>query len=60
MEIVEINRKMYQAAKGSVKRAISTAQEANRKTFSEKVDGQDMKGNVLRVAIQMVRQTEML
>jgi len=54
-EIVELNWKRYQAAKGSVKRSISRAQEAEQKKFGEKLDGQDKKDNLLRVARQMVR-----
>jgi len=52
---VELNWKRYQAAKGSVKRSISRAQEAEQKKFGEKLDGQDKKDNLLRVARQMVR-----
>jgi len=43
---VELNRNRYQAAKGSVKRAILKVQEAERKQFGEKLDGEDKKENV--------------
>jgi len=46
----------YQATKRSVKCAISRAQEAERKKFGEKLDGEDKKGNLFRVARQMARQ----
>jgi len=40
---------MYQAATGSVKCAITRAQEAERKKFGEKLDREDKKGNVFTV-----------
>jgi len=53
---VELNRKRSQAAKSSVKRAISRVQEAERKEFSEKLDGKYNKGEEFRGDIQMIRQ----
>jgi len=46
-DIVELNRRRCQAAKGSVKCAISRAQEAESKKFGEKLDRGDKKGNGL-------------
>jgi len=49
-DIVELNRKRYQAAKDSVKLTLYR----ERKKFSEKLDGEDKKRNVFRVAWQIV------
>jgi len=45
-EIVELNRKRYLVAKGSVKPSIFRVQKAVIK-FSEKLDGEDKKGKCL-------------
>jgi len=39
-DLVELNRKTYQAAKGSLKRDISRVQEADTKKFGEKLYGE--------------------
>jgi len=44
----------HQATKGSVKCAISRAQETERKKFGEKLDGKDKRGNLFRLARRMV------
>jgi len=51
---VIFNRKMNQATKNSVKRAITKAQETKKQKFSEKLDVEGKKGNVIRVAKQLV------
>ena len=54
----ELCRARYQAAKRETKRAISRAQEAERKKFGEKLDSADSKGTVFRVAKQMMRRNQ--
>jgi hypothetical protein len=52
---MEENRKLYQVAKCEAKRAVYKAQEEERKKFGEMLDEEDGKGNIFRVAKQIVR-----
>ena len=53
--IIEENKKIYNLAKYEAKKVISKAQEVERQMFCEKLVEEDKKGNVFRVAKQMVR-----
>jgi hypothetical protein len=52
---MEENKRRYNEAKRTAKKAVSKAQEVERKKFGKKLDEEDGKGNVFRVAKQLVR-----
>jgi hypothetical protein len=52
---MEIDKRNYEEAKRTAKKGISKAQEVERRKFGEKLDEEDGKGTVFRVAKQIVR-----
>ena len=55
---VEANGKIYHVAKCEARRVIFKAQEAERKRFGEELDNENEKGNVFRVAKQIVNRNK--
>jgi len=54
-ELWEEDNRKYEVAKTAAKREVSKAQQAERKKFGEMLDEEEAKGNIFRVAKQMVR-----
>ena len=54
-ELWEEDKRKYEVAKRAAKREVSKAQHAERKKFGEMLDEEEAKGNIFRVAKQMVK-----
>jgi hypothetical protein len=54
-DVIEENKRSYNLAKCEAKRVVTRAQEIERQKFCEKLVEEDKKGNVFRVAKQIVR-----
>ena len=54
-ELWEEDKRKYEVAKRAAKREVSKAQQVERKKFGEMLDVEEAKGNIFRVAKQMVK-----
>jgi len=52
---VEENKRKYKNIKRVAKKAVHKAQEVKRRKFGEKLDEEDGKGNIFRIATQIMR-----